>query len=89
MKKYRKNFLEENSPVRGWYTCAHCGKKVRLNKMWVDHIVPQSYGGWDSPDNLQALCPDCNRHKSDSLRDTVPDYLRNNFNRVQKKFFGD
>jgi len=89
MKKYRRNFLKENLPIRGWYTCAHCGKKIRLKDMQVDHIVPQNYGGWDSADNLQPLCPVCNGRKRDSLSRTLPDYFLNNIRRARKKFLGD
>ena len=89
MAYYRQKWLKANPPVRGWYTCVRCGKKVRAKDMWVDHIVPQSYGGWHGLDNLQCLCADCNRHKSDSLRDTLPDYILNNINRARKKIFGD
>lgn len=30
----------------------------------VDHIMPISLGGGNGPDNLQCLCPECNRKKS-------------------------
>jgi 5-methylcytosine-specific restriction endonuclease McrA len=35
--------------------------------MQGDHIIPWSRGGKTLPDNLQMLCPLCNRRKSDSL----------------------
>ena len=58
-----------------WYRCAHCGKwcgrsggdgvNIPLSdRMEVDHIRPWSQGGSDNLSNLQALCHDCNRHKS-------------------------
>lgn len=33
------------------------------DEMDVDHIVPVSAGGSDAPDNLQLVCPSCNRIK--------------------------
>ncbi len=55
--------------VRAWVLrdqrCAQCGRtpsedKVKLH---VDHIIPQAWGGTDNPENLQALCADCNEGK--------------------------
>ena len=45
--------------------CAQCGRTptedhVRLD---VDHKVPQSWGGTDNIENLQALCSECNAGK--------------------------
>jgi len=37
------------------YRCALCGAAAEE----VDHIVPLSYGGSDSPSNLRALCHGC------------------------------
>ena len=61
-----------------WYRCAHCKKwcarsgtdniKIRLDeRMEVDHILPWSQGGSDSLYNLQALCHNCNRIKSNNV----------------------
>ena len=36
---------------------------VRIRE--VDHVVPRSRGGSDHPENLQLLCPNCNRIKGD------------------------
>lgn len=82
---YRDNYFNENSSNHGWYTCASCGRKLRRGDADIDHILPQSHGGWDSADNLQCLCKHCNRSKQDSVRDTVPDYLKNNARRVGNK----
>ena len=84
---YRDDFFRENKSNHGWYTCVKCGKKLRKGDADIDHILPQSYGGGDGLDNLQCLCRHCNRSKQDSLRDTVPDYVNNNTNRVKKNIF--
>ncbi|MYC81519.1 MAG: hypothetical protein F4X19_05425, partial [Acidobacteria bacterium] len=39
------------------------GRKLDLDLFEVDHIVPRSKGGADVDDNLQLLCPTCNRRK--------------------------
>lgn len=58
-----------SAKVRAWVLrdkrCVQCGRTpaedgVRLH---VDHIVPQNWGGTDDPENLQALCSECNEGK--------------------------
>ena len=44
--------------------CVYCGSSVDLE---YDHIIPFSWGGSNSPENVQLLCKKCNRNKSDSL----------------------
>ena len=45
--------------------CAGCNVEFLFRIMEVDHVVPRSRGGSDHPDNLQLLCPNCNRIKGD------------------------
>jgi 5-methylcytosine-specific restriction endonuclease McrA len=42
--------------------CASCKTKL-LEKYEIDHIVPLSKGGPHTDENLQLLCPPCNRKK--------------------------
>lgn len=46
--------------------CYYCSKKVG-KKYDVDHIIPLSKGGSNSPENLVIACPSCNRAKKDKL----------------------
>ena len=84
---YRENYFKENTSNHGWYTCVRCGRSFRKGDIDIDHIIPQSYGGSDDLSNLQCMCKSCNRSKQDSLRDTIPDYTRNNLERGKKKLF--
>ena len=47
--------------------CASCNKKFLINQMQADHIIPWSQGGSTVLDNLQMLCIDCNRRKSNKF----------------------
>lgn len=52
------------------FKCCVCGASPAKNPnvtLEVDHIVPWSKGGETTEDNLQTLCFDCNRGKSDLL----------------------
>ena len=44
--------------------CTRCGAQVDLQ---FDHIIPVAKGGGNTIDNIQILCGDCNRLKSDSI----------------------
>jgi len=44
--------------------CALCGATSKERRIEVDHIVPRSKGGSNDISNLQALCDECNRGKS-------------------------
>jgi 5-methylcytosine-specific restriction endonuclease McrA len=46
----------------GW--CVECGSNFDLQ---YDHVLPVALGGATTVENLQLLCADCNRRKSDSL----------------------
>lgn len=45
--------------------CAKCGKHFEYEEMEGDHITPWSQNGKTELSNLQMLCRDCNRRKSD------------------------
>jgi hypothetical protein len=71
--------------LRAWVLrdqrCAQCGRTptedgVRLH---VDHKIPQRWGGTNDPDNLQALCSECNEGKRDyyaTFDDQAPEILK-------------
>jgi 5-methylcytosine-specific restriction endonuclease McrA len=49
---------------RDGHMCLECGSSEDLQ---FDHIIPVALGGATSLGNLQILCGDCNRSKSDAL----------------------
>lgn len=46
------------------FRCQYCGRQVPNTVLEIDHIIPASEGGGDSPGNLITSCFDCNRGKS-------------------------
>ena len=48
--------------ARDKYTCLYCGE-IMPDRLEVDHIVPRSRGGSNTPSNLVAACHDCNQEK--------------------------
>lgn len=44
--------------------CVECNSNFDLQ---YDHVLPVALGGATTVENLQLLCADCNRRKSDSL----------------------
>jgi 5-methylcytosine-specific restriction endonuclease McrA len=44
--------------------CNFCGSNINLQ---IDHLIPISRGGTDDLDNLQLLCIDCNKLKSNRI----------------------
>lgn len=71
--------------LRAWVLrdqrCAQCGRTPSEDgvKLHVDHKVPQSWGGTNDADNLQALCSECNEGKRDhyaTFADQAPEILK-------------
>jgi 5-methylcytosine-specific restriction endonuclease McrA len=46
--------------------CRNCGATTNLH---FDHVIPRSWGGASTADNVQLLCRDCNLKKGASLID--------------------
>jgi 5-methylcytosine-specific restriction endonuclease McrA len=46
--------------------CRNCGSRQQLH---FDHIIPQSWGGSSTVENIQLLCQTCNLKKGASLID--------------------
>ena len=54
-------------------TCRGCAKLLPYEKgaFQIDHIVPISLGGPDTPANVQIMCPSCNRAKWANLEGQI------------------
>ena len=53
---------------RDKFACQLCGQTAPNARLEVDHIIPRSEGGNDTPDNLRTLCFACNRGRGSVLR---------------------
>lgn len=53
--------------------CAMCAVDLLTAGQHVDHVMPLSRGGGNGADNLQLLCPTCNRRKSNKVIPRVGD----------------
>jgi 5-methylcytosine-specific restriction endonuclease McrA len=51
--------------MRDKYRCQYCGEKKPASELTLDHILPRSHGGDNSPVNIVTACVPCNNRKSD------------------------
>jgi hypothetical protein len=76
-KRTRHNFNKVLK--RDEYTCRYCSYNPRhslcskLIALHVDHVLPFSYGGKNSMDNLVTACADCNLCVSNKIFDSFID----------------
>jgi hypothetical protein len=75
--------LKQEVFVRDDFTCQYCGRRLPVDALYVDHIVPRSRGGEDSLYNLVTACRACNVDKGD--RD-LSEYLAEAI-REQKSYY--
>jgi 5-methylcytosine-specific restriction endonuclease McrA len=54
----KKNILK-----RDGYRCQYCGKNSQ--PMTIDHVIPKSFGGKETWENLVCACEKCNTTKAD------------------------
>lgn len=58
---------------RDGQVCRACHKNVSDDKIEFDHVIPHSRGGPTTPENLRILCRECNRKKSEALKEILAD----------------
>jgi len=51
--------------TRDKFRCQYCGEKKTAAELTLDHILPRSRGGDNSPVNVVTACVSCNNRKGD------------------------
>jgi 5-methylcytosine-specific restriction endonuclease McrA len=51
--------------MRDKFRCQYCGEKKAAGQLTLDHILPRSRGGDNSPVNIVTACVPCNNRKGD------------------------
>ena len=51
--------------MRDKFRCQYCGEKKTAGELTLDHILPRSRGGDNSPVNVVTACVPCNNRKGD------------------------
>jgi 5-methylcytosine-specific restriction endonuclease McrA len=51
--------------MRDKFRCQYCGEKKAVGDLTLDHILPRSRGGDNTPVNVVTACVPCNNRKSD------------------------
>jgi 5-methylcytosine-specific restriction endonuclease McrA len=55
--------------IRDKYRCQYCGDKKNPSELTLDHILPRSRGGDNSPVNIVTACISCNNRKANRTPD--------------------
>ncbi len=50
--------------MKGRKVCRYCHRKIDPQKMTIDHLYPQEFGGISITNNLGPACANCNRDKA-------------------------
>lgn len=56
-------FSRKNLFARDDHTCQYCGKSEPVHKLSLDHVIPRSYGGPTTWENIVCCCLRCNNRK--------------------------
>jgi len=51
--------------LRDQFTCQKCKRELPEYALEADHIIPLSQGGPDNMMNMQTLCIECHRRKTE------------------------
>ena len=61
--------------IKGKHKCFYCKNEISNNKVTLDHIFPQDFGGPTIPNNLEPCCATCNQQKSNMTKQQYKKFL--------------
>ena len=61
--------------MKGKHKCVYCKKEILYNKVTLDHIIPQDFGGPTVTNNLEPCCHICNQEKSNMTKEQYLEYI--------------
>lgn len=73
-KRHSQNTLKLLPPDA---VCQYCGMPLDSSNATIDHVIPLSRGGTDTPDNKVWACKTCNHRKGDLLPYELPEEFKN------------
>jgi len=56
-------FSRQNIYARDRYRCQYCGRRLPIEDLTYDHVLPRSRGGKTEWENIVTCCVTCNRKK--------------------------
>ncbi|WP_231664232.1 HNH endonuclease [Pseudanabaena sp. 'Roaring Creek'] len=67
-----------------WGTYCSSSNVFTLDELTLDHLIPQSKGGSNNPENLRLACLCCNRSRGNSLFPPPQKYRSSSLNNSNK-----
>lgn len=64
-------FTRFNVFLRDRFTCQYCGRRFPTHELTFDHVVPRSWGGRTTWENVVTACAACNLRKSNRTPKTA------------------
>lgn len=77
---FGKKFVEQNRNAK----CVYCEKKLTMENVTADHLIPISLGGNNTQINLLAVCQPCNNERgvkpfNDFIKIKNPKYKKSKY----------